>query len=703
MTISKKKINLIGAILFGLTFLISLISSLRSIFEQIAHPRGLLGIIGLLLMIIGIFKAAGLAASVLFEKRSWNIPALLLIAPTLTTITYFDYARSLYGYEIGFGKILLHIIFPLLFCAYSYFLIAKPTKLLKKIWILPAVFQLLFTLSFYTFFGFLSSVCYMVATALLFYWLAYPKGKRKNLRFKKAPGGASAEGELYVSMVSHLLLLLFTFGVYLYIWIYKTTERLNSVCKSAQRNATAELLLCLFIPFYSIFWYYKTAQLLSEAGEGKIYLDEFPTLCLLLSIFIGVAAPILVQDKLNALSKIESKSSSPAADPSLFANTTPAILVERAKGLLDNGDWQNAMNLTRVCLSVESQNGDAHFYNFLARYHAHSLEEIAAQLYQIDKDPALQHVIAYADENRKAEIAEILGNMNQNLIYFNAMEDLRVATTPTELDAAAEKFGSIIDFRDSREQIENCEKEKQALLSAGLNTKKITRNLIITAAFCIIMVTALQVTHAINTAIQNKRNYNEAIAMMEAGEYEEAKSKFNYLNDYKNSEELYNECTALSDLYDQLLSTARSNLLELNLDDYTKLNQDLPHIAEIKDLYEKYSKFAKLTYDISGSAEFEVCFYEDSKEVLFKLDHGYSYYSNTTRLVGTVFTSMKDFTGKRLSAEDALKALPVSVEPAYYSTYSSSSSGPITIYEDRIQYTYTYNRINYTVDFFPAN
>ena len=108
-------------------------------------------------------------------------------------------------------------------------------------------------------------------------------------------------GSAYCSMVKHVFLLLFTFGIWYYIWIYRTTCYLNQVEDEPPRNPTAKLLLCMFVPFYSIYWIYKSAQRLDKLSVSRGIPSDLSTLCLILAIFVGVIPPILMQDRINAL------------------------------------------------------------------------------------------------------------------------------------------------------------------------------------------------------------------------------------------------------------------------------------------------------------------------------------------------------------------------------------------------------------------
>lgn len=102
-----------------------------------------------------------------------------------------------------------------------------------------------------------------------------------------------------IDMTTHILLLLFTFGIYHFIWIYKTTEYTNLFSNKEERNPVTQLLLCMFVTFYIIFWYYKTAELM----DNYLTFDDsnFKTLVVVFSIFLIFVSSIIVQQKINSV------------------------------------------------------------------------------------------------------------------------------------------------------------------------------------------------------------------------------------------------------------------------------------------------------------------------------------------------------------------------------------------------------------------
>ena len=71
--------------------------------------------------------------------------------------------------------------------------------------------------------------------------------KKEEINYTKPYTTVSSE--IYCGMAKHILLLLFTFGIWYYIWIYRMTGYTNAAENEEYRNPTKKLLLCLFIPF----------------------------------------------------------------------------------------------------------------------------------------------------------------------------------------------------------------------------------------------------------------------------------------------------------------------------------------------------------------------------------------------------------------------------------------------------------------------
>ena len=127
-----------------------------------------------------------------------------------------------------------------------------------------------------------------------------------------APPRAAAHGadlsDGYISLGKHIVLCLFTFGIWYWIWIYRTTAYLNRTPNAEQYNPTSKLLLFIFVPFYSIYWYYKHGGRIDALSRSRrMNQSDMATMCLVLGVFIPIVACILMQDRINSLCR--------AADP----------------------------------------------------------------------------------------------------------------------------------------------------------------------------------------------------------------------------------------------------------------------------------------------------------------------------------------------------------------------------------------------------
>ena len=149
---------------------------------------------------------------------------------------------------------------------------------------------------------------------------------------------AAPASEIYCDLVKHILLLLFTFGIWYFVWIYRMTGYLNCVEDEPPRDPTKKLLLCIFVPFYSIYWVYRSAQRIDKLAAEKGVASDLSTLCLILAIFVGIIPPILMQEKINTIIKAEDapvRQQTPAQAPKAALGTAEEL--KTYKELLDSG------------------------------------------------------------------------------------------------------------------------------------------------------------------------------------------------------------------------------------------------------------------------------------------------------------------------------------------------------------------------------
>ena len=132
----------------------------------------------------------------------------------------------------------------------------------------------------------------------------------------------SLEADAFCKLTNHILLLIFTFGIWNLIWIYRATRWLNCVNDEPPRDPVKKLLLCLFVPFYGIYWTYKSAQRVDALAASRGVASDLSTPCLILAIFVGIVPPILMQEKLNTILAAQN-GGVPYTQPQQPMNTPP--------------------------------------------------------------------------------------------------------------------------------------------------------------------------------------------------------------------------------------------------------------------------------------------------------------------------------------------------------------------------------------------
>lgn len=133
----------------------------------------------------------------------------------------------------------------------------------------------------------------------LFFAMAYLAGD--DTAETKQDVCAKDETDYYCGLLKHILLLLFTLGIWQCIWIYRTTRFCNRLEGEKKLSPGAQLLLYLFVPFYSYYWTYKCAKRIDGISQANGLGSDLALLCMILAIFIGILPPILMQEQINTI------------------------------------------------------------------------------------------------------------------------------------------------------------------------------------------------------------------------------------------------------------------------------------------------------------------------------------------------------------------------------------------------------------------
>ena len=140
-----------------------------------------------------------------------------------------------------------------------------------------------------------SNVLFVLSTLLMAKWIFDPYERTHE---SVGPCNSAWVSERKgMPIGKHIALLLFTFGIWLWMWVYQTTKYTNSVKDEPLRSPRSQLLLYIFLPFYPIYWSYKTVKRLHKLQDNLA--PDFSALCVASSIFVPLLNVILIQNAIN--------------------------------------------------------------------------------------------------------------------------------------------------------------------------------------------------------------------------------------------------------------------------------------------------------------------------------------------------------------------------------------------------------------------
>ena len=108
---------------------------------------------------------------------------------------------------------------------------------------------------------------------------------RENSRPSYVQYNTVIEPEGYVKLWVFIVLYVITFGIYMWFWVCKTVGLFNKKIGNND-GQVQQLLLCAFVPFYTLYWLYKYTNMFSEYGTsvGYVAKSNLTTTCMILAL-----------------------------------------------------------------------------------------------------------------------------------------------------------------------------------------------------------------------------------------------------------------------------------------------------------------------------------------------------------------------------------------------------------------------------------
>ena len=255
-------------------------------------------------ILLALLSFAGIILSVLPLKLSENTRKILLFSSAIT----FLLVALLMDFFVTWGEMIYGIFYFIAFVFLFLIVVFNPTDKptpkgawTEKFFFIPAILIFIGGMVYYWLMGWkepsfigLFLVHLVIAAGVFFLCRDLVSPYIKEREKKDVPFG-------YVGMIKHVLLLVFVDFIWRYIWIFKMTKYTNEYKGEAARSPVKKLLLCFFVPFYSYYWTYKTAQRIDRLAAENQMECNITEASTLLAIFVPIAAPILMQSKVNKL------------------------------------------------------------------------------------------------------------------------------------------------------------------------------------------------------------------------------------------------------------------------------------------------------------------------------------------------------------------------------------------------------------------
>lgn len=122
----------------------------------------------------------------------------------------------------------------------------------------------------------------------------------------EAPEGS--DGRACVDIVKFIILYIVTFGIYGFYRIMRITEYLNLSPEGKKYSPGGQTALCMFLPYYSLYWIYKHSEKLEVLSREKgIEYRDFPLVFLILAVIAFPVALVVLQDRINKACRVKTE------------------------------------------------------------------------------------------------------------------------------------------------------------------------------------------------------------------------------------------------------------------------------------------------------------------------------------------------------------------------------------------------------------
>lgn len=364
-----------------------------------------------------------------------------------------------------------------------------------------------------------------------------------------------------------------------------------------------------------------------------------------------------------------------------LTSETPTIaassdtLLRRALILIEDGNFKEARTYCNRILDMEPEKSSAYIMQLMIDLKARQIKEIANQHIVLSENPLFQRALKYADDKFRITLLDYqeqnrfyLDQLHKDKVYSNAVRKSR-SSRISDVQEAMQMFDSINDWKDSSDQIKNCEENIVRLQEISeLNQVKLSKlvgQLKIFGAVAIICIFVITSAILIYTkVIRPSQNYRMAEDLFNQAMYLESAEAYRLLGTYKDSdtkrqESLYRQAVIYRDLH----SWDAANKLFESIKNY----KDSAKLIHYHDFVITDSREATCTQ--TGYQKSQCICGESNEKEISKKEHSFSA-ATCTEPKKCKYCDL--FVGEAMGHKGGIKCLNCGV------VYASSDTGEIT-------------------------
>ena len=240
-----------------------------------------------------------------------------------------------------------------------------------------------------------------------------------------------------------------------------------------------------------------------------------------------------------------------------------APLIKRVFMFLEDGEWDRVNEYCETVLDLDPENAHAYLGMLMADLKVSHVKDLKDQAESFAENKNYQKAVRYADEKLKAGLIGCINhintrNENERLegLYISAIEELNTASNSEKnvseqsIKKIAEQFEAISHYKDAADKARECYKkieeirlekkrqeeiarieDEQRAREQKLAKQKAKKACMIAAPIVVLLIAVILLVN--NMMLSNK--YNDAVALMNAGNLDEAYNLFVELGDYEDA------------------------------------------------------------------------------------------------------------------------------------------------------------------------